>query len=478
MCECVSVKDFGAVGDGITSDSVAFNAAIAAVAPVMGCVCVPSGAYLIDTSIILEAGVTLIGEGRNSVLLQADNSPVNTPTISVRDGSRVENLTLDGNAANQVNLLWAIRAYQRSKVVCRNVLVRNGRGIGIGWSDSEDCECIDCEATGMTMIRSGFWAEGGNGRHRYINCKSHHNQGDGLVLKAPNCYVEGGDYSVNGYGAPSYGLALGAAGIFTEGGVVVDGITIIGIRAADNSEFGIAVGAVNCIIQGCTLTGNQLSGLLMKNGSRYTVASNICVNNGWYTGNLNPAVWVRAGIAMLPPVSHTTLVGNLCYDSRSGGSKTQEHGILFSSAASPSNSTHISLVGNVTEGNKIANDNLNPSVAANVFPNLTVLDYRDFKRQENPRRNSTTATQPSVAGLRLLYVAGPVTITHLTDAEQSQIVSIICTGGAVTIKHGEAGINGIRTVDSNNVVLNTYGQSITLVRMPNSLIYELSRSVT
>ena len=216
----------------------------------------------------------------------------------------------------------------------------------------------------------------------------------------------------------------------------------------------------------------------MKNGSRYTVASNICVNNGWYTGNLNPAVWVRAGIAMLPPVSHTTLVGNLCYDSRSGGSKTQEHGILFSSAASPSNSTHISLVGNVTEGNKIANDNLNPSVAANVFPNLTVLDYRDFKRQENPRRNSTTATQPSVAGLRLLYVAGPVTITHLTDAEQSQIVSIICTGGAVTIKHGEAGINGIRTVDSNNVVLNTYGQSITLVRMPNSLIYELSRSVT
>lgn len=57
----ISVKDFGAVGDGITDDTAAFNAAIAALPADGGTIYVPNANYRVNLT-ITKSGVTLQGE--------------------------------------------------------------------------------------------------------------------------------------------------------------------------------------------------------------------------------------------------------------------------------------------------------------------------------------------------------------------------------------------------------------------------------
>lgn len=63
--ESVSVKDFGAVGDGITDDAAAFNAALAASSVVI----VPIGTYKIGSSVTIASGKALIGVDKAACIL-------------------------------------------------------------------------------------------------------------------------------------------------------------------------------------------------------------------------------------------------------------------------------------------------------------------------------------------------------------------------------------------------------------------------
>ena len=63
--ESISVKDFGAVGNGVTDDTSAIQAAIDAVKALGGgTVLVPEGSYVCSATIVLKSGVNLVGEGR------------------------------------------------------------------------------------------------------------------------------------------------------------------------------------------------------------------------------------------------------------------------------------------------------------------------------------------------------------------------------------------------------------------------------
>ena len=71
MRDVVSVKDFGAVGDGVTDDTAAFQAAILA----HECVDIPSGTYILSQKIsVLNRGLTLKGAGTNATILKWTNS--------------------------------------------------------------------------------------------------------------------------------------------------------------------------------------------------------------------------------------------------------------------------------------------------------------------------------------------------------------------------------------------------------------------
>lgn len=94
-----NVKDFGAVGDGITDDATAVQSAIAA----GGITFFPVGTYLIGTPLSFTARMLIAGAGWGSVI-KAKNA-LNDYVIKM-DGvydnrGFVRNITIDGNCANQ-----------------------------------------------------------------------------------------------------------------------------------------------------------------------------------------------------------------------------------------------------------------------------------------------------------------------------------------------------------------------------------------
>jgi hypothetical protein len=107
--EFVSVKDFGAVGDGTTDDTVAIQAAFNA----GGCIIFPAGTYIAST-INVNNDVTISGYGA-TLKQKAGAAVTNGDGVikSLEDYKLViYGLTLDGNAANQTatyatyNFIW------------------------------------------------------------------------------------------------------------------------------------------------------------------------------------------------------------------------------------------------------------------------------------------------------------------------------------------------------------------------------------
>jgi len=69
--EFVSVKDFGAVGDEVTDDTSAINAALSAIYSTSKALFFPSGVYIYDGGGSLGNGNVLYGEGRNSTFIKS-----------------------------------------------------------------------------------------------------------------------------------------------------------------------------------------------------------------------------------------------------------------------------------------------------------------------------------------------------------------------------------------------------------------------
>jgi hypothetical protein len=92
--EIVSVKDFGAVGDGTTDDTTAFNNALAASYNVY----VPStnNGYLLTSQITIPANTSLIGQNKQKTkLLHGYNGTM----FNLADGASLFNLYIEGQGA-------------------------------------------------------------------------------------------------------------------------------------------------------------------------------------------------------------------------------------------------------------------------------------------------------------------------------------------------------------------------------------------
>lgn len=86
--EIISVKDYGAVGDGATNDAPAFNAAVAYLASLGGgTIHIPRGDYLLSSSVqIAQSGIYFVGEGPTASACRIINGTASQPAIQFGDG--------------------------------------------------------------------------------------------------------------------------------------------------------------------------------------------------------------------------------------------------------------------------------------------------------------------------------------------------------------------------------------------------------
>lgn len=153
--EWVSVKDFGAVGDGIADDTAAFQAALDTGKEVR----VPDGTYLITDSIKLVENSRLVGsEGSNAVY---SLSPVRiaftpatkksvfvwkTPASTYRFGVALKGMTIrgfGGGIDKIIDLPWAYG------MVCENLNGYAGFDVGVKIEAWMDCKLDHCSFQGF-----------------------------------------------------------------------------------------------------------------------------------------------------------------------------------------------------------------------------------------------------------------------------------------------------------------------------------------
>jgi hypothetical protein len=117
MRDIVSVQDFG-------TDAAAFTAALAAASAVF----VPAGSYTIDSTVTVPAGKTVIGAGRNSVII---NTSTNVTVFDITgNGVSIEGITFDNagtgrivSAPQRESLTIERCAFQSAAAASTNALV-------------------------------------------------------------------------------------------------------------------------------------------------------------------------------------------------------------------------------------------------------------------------------------------------------------------------------------------------------------------
>lgn len=141
-----SVKKFGAVGDGTTDDTAAIQAALTA----GGTVYFPAGTYLVtDTLSITSAGVTLVGESRESTTINLDIGDTGSDGIAwtfagpgYLIGGGVRDITVKA-ATDRADVRDVLSFQRPSRVVIERARIRGGARYGISFDLAISSALID-----------------------------------------------------------------------------------------------------------------------------------------------------------------------------------------------------------------------------------------------------------------------------------------------------------------------------------------------
>lgn len=188
--DIVSVKDFGATGDGATDDTAAIQLALDAATG--GLVYIPAGNYKISATLdISAAGATVRGDGVNITNLvcaaaftgsDAVNMPAPTNCV-------LEDLTIDGgdNVANGLHI------NDGGAINIGRILIKNCTDIGYKIRNVSDCRLVSCGSENTGKAAFDFEASAALDTASSVT--------DGIKCVLLDCYSRNADSDAGGFGS-------------------------------------------------------------------------------------------------------------------------------------------------------------------------------------------------------------------------------------------------------------------------------------
>lgn len=306
--DSLSVKDFGAVGDGVTDDAAAINAALTAAGSLGKDCYAPGGTYLCTAKLVVPADVTFWGEGRKTKMQSA------IPSVDV-----VELVMLSGDYA----AIEHMRLTGTGQVLNQE---DGNRGIWIG-SDPDH----DIPANGMVaharvedVYIDNFTGNGISGHFtqaKIIHCHIHQTTDSGLHIE-PWCtdnLVFDCDFTDTRYS----GIDMNGA----RNQILCNRMSDCGGGTSDlNSHNGILMAMANNsypldynIVEGNVIKNNGGSGIALHGctGAGITPAKGNQIRGNTCTGHttVQATAHVPSGIAIWGG-SFNVVEGNICADNR------------------------------------------------------------------------------------------------------------------------------------------------------------------
>lgn len=286
----INVKDYGAKGDGVTNDTTSIQNVLNS-SNYGDIIFVPSGSYLVNSTLILKEGVQLIGTGFNSVIVAMDGSnltdivKLNGRTDRPNYGFSISELCFDGNKANNPTGGNGLNINCTYKGFLRHVQVINCHKKGVYWNGNSTIGS-------NTNLLDDCWIYGNDEEGIYLSeyCGDMHiNLGDigsntleNIMFKCPGSSIEGvtcwGSKTASGIKVTSVGCAVHNSrieGNAHHGIEISAGYTsLIGNKIYDNAEFGnagnysgIYISNPDVVLENIDIISNKVfSGLYSGNG--------------------------------------------------------------------------------------------------------------------------------------------------------------------------------------------------------------------
>ena len=472
--ESVSVKDFGAVGDGFTNDTIAINTAFAALNNYeINSLYFPAGTYVVSGALIAitRSGVSLFGDGkRQSVITQTSNT--NTLTISPPTGASyllgditIRDLGFDQGAvtAPTAGVMLTIARMQRGyfdidiRSVFSGIVIRGSDELFFSDLSISGAYSWTSLMPGSCLLNFAYDYEGGKTNSEIFfdgfNIKGYGLWGGPLYLsECIKIEIVDGLFMTNGHVGFSYNSSLyvaapNIAGTYTQN-VEFTQVYFDGQNSGDPSGSLVLIGgsttpAVNHIkFIGCsfknhvsnamnvslsTLTDLRIIGcefghcggfgLILINQKEFIVSGNI------FKGlNRNAGSSVSA-IAMYDS-SKGVITGNQVLP----GQNTHSEGLLINGACSD-----VNVNGNTFEGHT------NDMVVASGAARITFASNRKIGSDPTAVAASTT-TIPT--GYDVVEITGNTGITSINTPITMNRVTLVFSGTPTVTDGGNLKLNG------------------------------------